>query len=617
MDNEVDQGEFKNLIKKRGVIKSKQTLFKKRFDAINSEISDKSLSGVPEEVILELQNRLENLTKVFNEFDDIQNSIELLCDENTLDQQLAQREEVETLHYSLSAKGKKIVDDYYALNCKNVNSNASVGDIENQSAVLSQASNNFRDHCDIKLPSISLPKFKGDYHSWLEFHDFFVSIIHSKENILTSINFIICNHLKSLFSINAVSSESAADLRKLVDNILKHLQSLKLLKLPTESWDILLIYMFSQKLDKKTAREWEERKVSATHKCTDDSSSGGSNESVDSAELPTLQEFLQFLRQKADLLETIELKDQRYTKFDSRDSRQKGVHHSYALTNQSCAFCEGDHFIQNCPDFIKLPVDSREQHTKQLKLCFNCLNRGHNIKQCQSSGCRKCESNSTVFLQTALVQVFDGNGVPQICRALLDSASQSNLITSECCDRLGLTKENLPSAVLGVGENVSHLEYKCRVQIKACNNEFSANLMCLVIQKSVVSLPYMRLTHLLDPDFDKPAEIDLLICGGLYLNLLCVDRITLGGGLPILQKTRLGWVVGGEMVTRGIGQTFQNVKSPFHMVKFWEIEECGDKNPVLSEDDVQCEKIFSSTTSRSVDGKFVWKFLSRSILMRL
>nr|CAI5831396.1 unnamed protein product [Callosobruchus analis] len=281
MDNEVDQGEFKNLIKKRGVIKSKQTLFKKRFDAINSEISDKSLSGVPEEVILEVQNRLENLTKVFNEFDDIQNSIELLCDENTLDQQLTQREEVETLHYSLSAKGKKIVD---------------VGDIENQSAVLSQASNNFRDHCDIKLPSISLPKFKGDYHGWLEFHDFF------------------------------------------------------------------------------------------------------------------------FLRQKADLLETIELKDQRSTKFDSRDSRQK------------------------------------------------------------------------------------------------------------------------------------------------------------------------------DPDFDKPAEIDLLIGGGLYLNLLCVGRITLGGGLPILQKTRLGWVVGGEMVQEVLVRLFS---------------ECGDKNPVLSEDDVQCEKIFSSTTSRSVDGKFV------------
>nr|CAI5863877.1 unnamed protein product [Callosobruchus analis] len=170
MDNEVDQGEFKNLIKKRGVIKSKQTLFKKRFDAINSEISDKSLSGVPEEVILEVQNRLENLTKVFNEFDDIQNSIELLCDENTLDQQLTQREEVETLHYSLSAKGKKIVD---------------VGDIENQSAVLSQASNNFRDHCDIKLPSISLPKFKGDYHGWLEFHDFF--FLRQKADLLETI----------------------------------------------------------------------------------------------------------------------------------------------------------------------------------------------------------------------------------------------------------------------------------------------------------------------------------------------------------------------------------------------------------------------------------------------
>ncbi|KAJ8964319.1 hypothetical protein NQ317_004829, partial [Molorchus minor] len=48
-----------------------------------------------------------------------------------------------------------------------------------------------------------------------------------------------------------------------------------------------------------------------------------------------------------------------------------------------------------------------------------------------------------VILSTALVQVVNWQGYPVTCRALLDNGSQSNLITEEMCERLGLERQNV------------------------------------------------------------------------------------------------------------------------------------------------------------------------------
>nr|CAI5851931.1 unnamed protein product [Callosobruchus analis] len=170
---------FRTLIKRRGAIKAKQTLFKKRFEVIKNEIADQSsLSEVPKEMILELQSRLENLNKLFSDYDEIQNSIEVECDDNNLEQQLIQREEFEDLHYSLASECKNIIDNYYSLT-EDRSASIRSGESEHHSSTHSQ----MVEHCEIKLPSINLPKFSGDYKNWMEFRDFFISIIHTKENI--------------------------------------------------------------------------------------------------------------------------------------------------------------------------------------------------------------------------------------------------------------------------------------------------------------------------------------------------------------------------------------------------------------------------------------------------
>lgn len=49
-------------------------------------------------------------------------------------------------------------------------------------------------------------------------------------------------------------------LRKTVDAVTKHLRALKKLNQPVDSWDTLIIFTISAKLDPKTAREWKEKR---------------------------------------------------------------------------------------------------------------------------------------------------------------------------------------------------------------------------------------------------------------------------------------------------------------------------------------------------------------------
>ncbi|KAI5638079.1 hypothetical protein NE865_09200 [Phthorimaea operculella] len=81
-----------------------------------------------------------------------------------------------------------------------------------------------------------------------------------------------------------MNKESDKGIRNLIDTLSKNLSALKVLGEKTDEWDTLIIYIASAKLDTVTLRKWEEFR---------------GNES------PTLNDFYSFLRQRAEVLETI------------------------------------------------------------------------------------------------------------------------------------------------------------------------------------------------------------------------------------------------------------------------------------------------------------------------
>ena len=49
-----------------------------------------------------------------------------------------------------------------------------------------------------------------------------------------------------------------------------------------------------------------------------------------------------------------------------------------------CWFCSKKHKVTTCEDFISRAINVKNKFAKANKLCWNCLGKGHNIKNCQS-----------------------------------------------------------------------------------------------------------------------------------------------------------------------------------------------------------------------------------------
>ncbi|CAL1671874.1 unnamed protein product [Lasius platythorax] len=151
---------------------------------------------------------------------------------------------------------------------------------------------------NIKLPTINLLTFNGRYEAWLSFYDNFKSIVHDNVNLTpvqklqylrssltdeaaqviqaletSSQNYdvawalvverydnrgiIIQSHIRALFDLPRLSKESPTQLRSLVDAALKHTRALHALGQPINSWDAILLYLITSKLDRNTYKEWE------------------------------------------------------------------------------------------------------------------------------------------------------------------------------------------------------------------------------------------------------------------------------------------------------------------------------------------------------------------------
>ena len=49
-----------------------------------------------------------------------------------------------------------------------------------------------------------------------------------------------------------------------------------------------------------------------------------------------------------------------------------------------CWFCSKKHKVTTCEDFISSSINVKNEFVKANKLCWKCLGKDHNIKNCQS-----------------------------------------------------------------------------------------------------------------------------------------------------------------------------------------------------------------------------------------
>ncbi|XP_043472975.1 uncharacterized protein LOC122505429 [Leptopilina heterotoma] len=218
---------------------------------------------------------------------------------------------------------------------------------------------------------------------------------------------------------------------------------------------------------------------------------------------------------------------------------------------------------------------------------------------------------SEVLLSTALIDIIDNEGKSHVCRVLLDSGSQPNLLTKDLADRLKLKKRKLESSV----EVINSQQLSCNewnlislyfLKLLIWDTGIAGYIPSNPINKKILNIPDR--IQLADPYFDRPATIDALIGGDLFYDLLLTERVKLALPRTMLQNSHLGWIVTGRV---GCAQGHKGLKSnlirdPLDnlLQKLWEIEHLEDKQHLSSEEE-ECERHFSLNIGRDEDGRYV------------
>ncbi|XP_062710264.1 uncharacterized protein LOC134288685 [Aedes albopictus] len=570
----------------------------------------------------------------------------------------------------------------------------------------------------LKLPTISLPEFDGDYMQWLGFHDTFLALIHSNTEVpaiqkfhylraalkgeaaqliesiaISSANYDLAwqtlvdryandyllkkRHLQALFDIPAAKKEAAASLHALVDEFQRHKKILNQLGEPTDSWSSILEHLLCTKLPDDTLKAWEDHASTAND--------------------PDYDCLIEFLQRRMRVLESMLVNHHQPQSASSGSTHvSKRPPHfrvsscaSTSGSNNKCPACNQEHSLMRCAKFNRFSTSERQQFVSSKRLCHNCLRSDHMVRNCSSNyRCKHCnkrhhsmlhsdenprpnnvasssrtsmptqafQSSSSsaaepvvqsavaasddvprvvvsastpqhredVFLLTVLVKVIDAYGQDHFARALLDSASQPNLITDRLARRLHLKRSPVNVTIQGAGNLSKKVRESIFARIKSRNDIFECGVEFLLMDTVTADLPAQDISikdwripenlAMADPTFNKSQQIDMVLGAKHFHSFFpSTARLQLADNLPILVDSVFGWVVTGSANMGHHARQQSSTPSVVavsmltleeSMERFWKTEELTI-NDNYSIEERHCEDFYKSTTSRDGTGRYI------------
>lgn len=267
---------------------------------------------------------------------------------------------------------------------------------------------------NVRLPRINLPTFSGFYEDWPTFQDLYTCLVHKKSTLtkvqklyylknsvtgeadtllrhiqITEANYdrawallqerfgnkriIVNSLLKKLFLQKKIPTQSAAHIKMLLDTTTQCIHSLNNLNISTDSWDPIIIFLVSQKLDPELHLDWEEYAYKDNLE-----------------EFPTWDNLSKFLHTKYRTLELVTPPSREKTT-KSKDCTVYMSMDANLSKKIVCSMCKEYHKLCHCKEFTKMQPKERCEYVKSNNLCFNCLALGHAARRCRlNSSCQIC-----------------------------------------------------------------------------------------------------------------------------------------------------------------------------------------------------------------------------------
>ncbi|XP_055632633.1 uncharacterized protein LOC129773104 [Toxorhynchites rutilus septentrionalis] len=471
-------------------------------------------------------------------------------------------------------------------------------------------------------------------------------------------------HIQALFECPRVKKESAADLRVLLDCFERHIKVLQQLGEPVQHWSSMLVELMNSRLDGITLKAWEDfASMEENH---------------------TYTKMVEFLQRKARVLESLSANYQ-HPSFDKHQQPTKKpaqsrtvFHATTEKTYPECIACSQKHSLLKCTIFDKMPLKDKLELVNTKKVCSNCFRSDHFARRCQSKySCRVCNKrhhtlvhpgfapsshsqqdsspnensfsviptncsvamfprenfevpmfqvndatrNATVFLSTVVVIVVDTFGKEHLARALLDCASQANLMSEKLRQTLRLAGKKVNIEICGVDKATTRVKHSVTTDVRSRVHEVSLSIDFLVVNKVTRNLPSATVSiehweiprnlELADPDFNRSCEVDIIIGAEHYYKFLKNGRINLGDKLPSLIESDFGWVVSGmaDIDTSNptvicSATTMESLDEKLE--RFWLIEDVHSPRP--SRNNQQCEEFYQTSTTRNSEGRYIVRY---------
>ncbi|GFS70880.1 DUF1758 domain-containing protein [Trichonephila clavipes] len=478
----------------------------------------------------------------------------------------------------------------------------------------------------IRLPQIPLPEFSGVIAEFSNFKNQFINLISNNEQLNDSQKLyylraslkgeakllespsdsfdslfkaledryenkrqLIDSHVLEIINYEKIYSESAKELRALMNCINRNIRALKVLKYEQNDLsDIILINIILQKIDEESKKQFEL--------------------SLKTAEVPTFDSIMKFLEKRSAVLENITRipSTKMIHKNTAMSTKAKSlVVNSKKITVKPCILCRNSHPLYKCIAFQNMSVECRKKFVTNNKLCINCLRLYYGAcmskYKCTVSGCkglhnsllhdsaelcsavknhtvgeRGIESNSNptrfegqpevavltygnkcVLLNTFMIFVKSADGYRIKLRGLLDNASTICVMREDIAIKLGFKFKSANQSITGINGITQSSKYSANIEVSNRDYTFARNVQFSLLPKIIDAIPVSKLNisdlnipasiELADSNFHMPGQIDILIGSELFFEILNPEQHYLQEGNVILQNTKFGYLVTGTL----------------------------------------------------------------------
>lgn len=481
---------------------------------------------------------------------------------------------------------------------------------------------------------------------------------------------LVGKYLDKMLNFPALKSESPTNLNNFIETFDHSYRAINALNIDHLS-SYVLCHIALRGLDPSTRKNFEQ--------------------GLDQRTIPTYEQLMSHVHNQIKILEhsqayfspTISQSKNSIPSNQNRKSSDNNYRKAFAAQTQSkdnkfvCGHCDKNHMIFRCVQFRELSPAQRISRADELKLCHNCLKQNHSTADCRSEyKCFTCNQrhhallhidseikpatpravpvNSSsagpinaciaheaschsshlhksymVLLGTAIVNVIDSFGHSHACRVLIDSGAQSNFITLNCLERLGLSRQKCPFNIMGLGGN-SVKNYgltSFTITPRHCDTP-TLKIDAIILQKITSDLPTVEISEeislqyknlcLADPYFHKKSPVDIILAGDVFPYIYDGNKINLSSTLPSALSSIFGYVLCGKIEVPCTSNDVANIATSCNLVSysndsdtinnqlkaFWEIEESPCDSP-MSPHDILADEIYSKQHYRDETGRYV------------